>query len=218
MSTVERVGPSFDEARLLAARARSWACLEEAARRIVPGMREEDARALVTGLLVEAGSARPWHPSHVRFGANTLLACNDRSEPGVVLAANDVFFLDLGPVFDGHEGDVGATFVVGDDPEMHRCAEDARAIAHEAAARWREGGATGRDLYQLAAIRARDRGWMLREAGASGHRIGDFPHAAHHRGRLAELDAVPARARWVLEVQLRHPTRPFGAFHEDVLL
>jgi len=29
---------------------------------------------------------------------------------------------------------------------------------------------------------------------------------------------VPASGLWVLEIQLRHPTRPFGAFFEDLLL
>jgi hypothetical protein len=29
---------------------------------------------------------------------------------------------------------------------------------------------------------------------------------------------VPALRRWMLEIQIAHPTRPFGAFYEDLLI
>jgi hypothetical protein len=52
----------------------------------------------------------------------------------------------------------------------------------------------------------------------SGHRLSEFPHAAHHKGALADAPFTPSPGLWMLEIQLRHPTRPFGAFYEDLLL
>ncbi|KVC23515.1 hypothetical protein WI69_02115 [Burkholderia diffusa] len=38
-----------------------------------------------------------------------------------VCAGDDILFIDLGAVGTAHEGDAGATFVRGDDPDMHAC-------------------------------------------------------------------------------------------------
>lgn len=32
---------------------------------------------------------------------------------------NDIFFLDLGPIFNSHEGDVERPFAIGNDPEIN---------------------------------------------------------------------------------------------------
>ena len=70
-------------------------------------------------------------------------------QPDYVLQANDIFYVDLDVVWDGHEGDAGDTFVVGDDPEMAACAEAARTLWHEVAARWRDEGLSGPALYDF---------------------------------------------------------------------
>ena len=44
----------------------------------------------------------------------------EKSEPGVVLGDNDIFFVDIGPIYGDTEGDAGDTFVVGDDPDHLR--------------------------------------------------------------------------------------------------
>ena len=64
---------------------------------------------------------------------------------------------------------------------------------------------------------ARSRRWALNLGQGQGHRIAEFPHAVHHRGKLAHFDRKPAADRWILEIALRHPTEPFGAFFEDLL-
>ena len=64
---------------------------------------------------------------------------------------------------------------------------------------------------------AKSYGWILSLEKANGHRISDFPHAARIRGNIEEFDSTPAPDRWILEIQIRHPTRPFGAFYEDLL-
>jgi hypothetical protein len=50
-----------------------------------------------------------------------------------------------------------------------------------------------------------------------GHRVADYPHPSRQAGKLADLDGVPTPSLWILEIQIRHPTRDFGAFYEDLL-
>ena len=215
--TLERVKEGFIADKLEAARQRSWESIQAIAARMEPSMLETDARALAEQVLKEKGAERFWHRTHVRFGVNTLKTFSDTSLPGVRLQKNDLFFLDIGPVFDGYEGDAGATFVVGDDPEMARIARDSRVLFDLVRERWMQTGESGEALYHFATAEAEKRGWRFILRGASGHRIADFPHVLYHRGSLKDLDIAPAAQRWILEIQLRHPTRQLGAFYEDLL-
>jgi Xaa-Pro aminopeptidase len=214
--TAENTGTSFSREHMLTARERSWAALRDIAAHIVPGMTEPEAIAMAGERLHAAGMQRIWHPSIIRFGANTLKTFRQRSAPDTVLAENDIFFVDLGPVFEGHEGDVGDTFVVGDDSVMHACAAAARELFRRGEARWRE-GVTGVALYDYVSAEAESLGWRLNHA-TKGHRVGDYPHAVHKAGNLGDFDAQPVPGLWILEIQIAHPTLPIGAFYEDLLM
>jgi Xaa-Pro aminopeptidase len=213
----ERNGARFDPALMLQTRERTRAVMHQVAAVIRPGMAEEQAVALMRQSLKEAGMLRGWHGILVRFGRNTLKHFEEKSDPGVVLGEDDLFFVDIGPVWQGHEGDAGATFSVGDDPEMCRAASDVEAIFEASRARWRDEGLTGADLYRFAQAEAERLGWLL-ALDMPGHRLSDFPHAVKHDGALIDVDYPPGEGLWVLEIQIRHPTRPFGAFYEDLLL
>jgi Xaa-Pro aminopeptidase len=212
----EGLGPSFDAVQLLAARDHSRAAVDMIASLVRPGMREADAEAIAGEVFDRLGFERVWHPTHIRFGSNTLKLYKERSEPDVVLGDADLFFIDIGPVWAGHEGDYGDTFVLGKDPDMHAIAAAARELFDAIAARWRH-GISGRALYAEAETGARAMGYEL-NLGAPGHRLGDFPHSVHRAGKLAAADFPPSPGLWVLEIQLRHPTRPIGAFYEDLLV
>jgi len=216
MSTHENVGARYAHQRMLFARERAWSALARIAQGIVPGMREAEAGALAGRVLEAEGMERIWHPTIVRFGANTLKTFRQRSAPDTVLGADDIFFVDLGPVFDGHEGDVGDTFATGTDPDMQACAAAARTLHDTVAARWRQGDLDGRALYAFAESEAEAAGWRFNHA-IKGHRVGDYPHAVHKAGALGDFERAPASGLWVLEIQIAHPERPFGAFFEDVL-
>ncbi len=179
-------------------------------------MTEEDGVAVLRRVLREDGLLQEWHGANLRFGANTRLAYDARSEPGVVLGENDIFFIDIGPVWRDCEADGCDTFVIGNDPEMHRIAADARAVFETLRSRWLMDGLTGEGIYRAAAEESKSRGWLL-DPLLTGHRVSDFPHAAHHDGALADAAFVPSPNLWILEIQLRHPARPFGAFYEDLL-
>jgi len=203
--------------QLLAQRARTQAAITDIAAAIRPGMLEEEALALASGMLAERDMRRGWHKINLRFGVNTTLHFHSPSQPGVVLGENDIFFIDIGPVFERWEGDGGDTFVVGQDAQRSRCARDARAVFHAARRRWLADGLNGQELYDFAAAEAARLGWVL-NLQMNGHRISDFPHAAIFKGSLAQIDFTPTAGLWVLEIQIRHPSEPFGAFFEDILL
>ena len=213
----EAVGDNFDIAMMLEARKRTRDAIATIAAGIAPGMVEEDAVAFAQRVLADAGMARGWHGVYVRFGANTLLNFGEPSAPGTVLRENDIFFIDIGPVWEKWEGDGGDTFVVGDDPVMRAAMRDARVLFDRVQNRWRKERLTGTALYDYAAAEAIAMGWTL-NLNMAGHRLSDFPHRAIHRGPLAAAPYAPSAGLWVLEIQIRHPTLPISAFYEDLLL
>jgi len=215
--SAERVGPAFSVAGMLRARVETRKAIAAIAARIRPGMVEEDAVEMAKDVIRSQGHALSWHPTRVRFGANTMKPMKVASVPGVVLGDNDLFFIDIAPRVDEWEGDGGATFVVGTAPEYARCAQDAETLFHEMRALWQGSGASGRDLYDAAARRASAMGWVL-DPALPGHRVSDFPHAAIHTGTLADYPDRPGSVRWILEIHLLDPQGRFGAFFEDMLL
>ncbi len=216
-SDLEKTGKAFSPEQMLMMRDKTRAAIHAIAARVTPGMIEEDAVAMAKDMLATQGMLRGWHDVYVRFGSNTTKTFGAASDPGVVLGEDDIFFLDVGPVWQQWEGDGGDTFVTGADKEMAHCAADARSLFHIVRKKWENDGWTGKELYDFADAKAREMGWAL-NLDLSGHRISDFPHAAIYDGPMATVDFHPAPLIWVLEIHLRHPQRNFGAFFEDMLL
>jgi len=217
-SPLEKVGEAYSTDKMLKARHLTREAINEISARVKPGMVEEDAVEMAQDVLAERGMVQGWHDVYVRFGANTIKTFGQASDPGVVLGEDDIFLIDIGPVFEKWEGDGGDTFVTGASPEKARCATDARKLFHIVRKKWESEKMTGRVLYEFAAAQARAMGWEL-NLDLSGHRISEFPHEAHYAGPMAEVDFTPsAGPLWVLEIHIRHPTQRFGAFFEDMLL
>jgi Xaa-Pro aminopeptidase len=214
---LERVGAAYSPERMLAVREMTRAAIHEIAASVRPGMVEEDAVAMAKRLLAARSMLRGWHDVYVRFGQNTMKTFGAASDPGVVLGRDDIFFIDIGPVFEEWEGDGGDTFVTGSDPDMARIAGDARKLFHSVRTQWVRHGSTGQQLYDYATAQARELGWEL-NLDLSGHRLSDFPHAVIYDGPMATVPFHPSPMAWVLEIHIRHPARGFGAFFEDMLL
>ena len=213
----EAVGQAFDPPLMLRARERSWAALRGIRERMRPGISEDEARAEAAQVFASLGMERLWHPVVIRIGENTTKTFRERSNPDVRLGEDDIYFIDLGLVFDGHEGDVGETFVTGSDPGRRACAAAARTLFDQVASAWRSQGLSGEALYAFAGERAQAMGWRLNHA-IKGHRVSDFPHAIYKAGDLGTLERPPASGLWILEIQIAHPTEPYGAFYEDLLV
>jgi Xaa-Pro aminopeptidase len=215
--TAEAVGPNYDRAKMLEARKHTFHAIELIAAAMRPGMLESEGVALAKSILKDLGLLRGWHGVYVRFGENTLCTYNDKDAPDVTLKENDIFYIDIGPVYEKWEGDGGDTFVVGDDADMHAAARAAREVFDLVRTRWLRDRLSGRALYDYAEEAARSLGWQLC-TDVTGHRLADFPHKAFHSGSLAAAEFAPSADLWVLEIQIRHPGRPIGAFFEDLLL
>jgi hypothetical protein len=214
---LEANGEGFTPSRLLDVRDRTRTALGEIAGRMVPGMTEEEGRRVAAEVLSDHGLRKGWHKILVRFGPSTVLNFDDPAPAGVVLGDDDIFFVDIGPIYAGCEGDAGDTFTVGDDPEMARAAHDVYDLWSQVRTEWALRSTTGADLYRLAGEWAEAMGWVL-NLDLTGHRLSSFPHSAHYDGTLAAVEFAPSDLLWVLEIQIRHPDRPFGAFFEDLLL
>lgn len=213
----ERVSERHEHATMLEARRRTLAAVGDIARQVAPGMTEEEGLELTRLTLRMHGFERDWAEPCLRFGTNTLKKYAEPSDPGVVLGRQDVWFIDVGPLWRNHECDYAETFAVGNDPERHRLARDVRAIFDRTSRHWREARATGAELYRFAAAEAAARGWQL-DHEMAGHRLGEHPHAVFHDGLLSQAEFTPSAGLWMLEIQIRSPDRPYGAFFEDLLL
>ncbi len=194
MSDLERVGVDFSAATMLSVRDKTRAAIHSIATQCRPGMVEEDAVEMAKGVLKQAGMQRGWHDVYVRFGSNTTKTFGEASDPGIVLGEDDIFLIDIGPVWEKWEGDGGDTFVTGADVDMARCKRDAKALFHLVRAKWRDEKMSGEALYEFAEQQADALGWAL-NLDLSGHRISDFPHAAIYEGPLATSSEAPEVAR-----------------------
>jgi Xaa-Pro aminopeptidase len=217
-ASVEKVGEAYSPGQMFKVRGLTRGVINEIAGRVRPGMVEEDAVEMARDILAERGMVQGWHDVYVRFGTNTTKTFGAASDPGVVLGDDDIFLIDIGPVFEKWEGDGGATFVTGTDPDKARCAADARKLFHIVRKKWEAEKATGRALYDFAVVEARRMGWEL-NLDLSGHRLSEFPHEVHYPGPMADVDFTPSGGPlWVLEVHIRHASEKYGAFYEDMLL
>ena len=216
LAAKEAVGANFSAEAMRHAQALTWAATEKIAEIIRPGMCESGALSAGKALLASLGMERIWHPVLIRFGHNTLRTFGEQSQDDPILGDDDIYFIDIGVVWHGHEGDCGLTRTTGHDPEMRRCASDAKRLFEVVREYWRTQGVTGQALYAYAAEQAESMGWKL-NLDMKGHRVGDFPHSIYKPGKLADLPHTPSGGLWILEIQIAHPTRPFGAFYEDLL-
>ena len=116
LAELEGTGEKFSLDGLMDVRARTRKAVHLIADQVQPGMAEEEAKAIARDILKGMGMRRGWHHIIVRCGPNTTKDFMEKSEPGVVLGENDIFFVDIGPIYGDTEGDAGDTFVFGPIP------------------------------------------------------------------------------------------------------
>jgi len=182
---------------------------------IKPGMLEADAHDLYKKICAKFEVDKNWHPPKIRFGPNTLKTFKEPSDP-YTLQEEDIFYIDIGPVIDGHEADYGETFTIGSNYEHRHVADCSKKIFDEVSQHWKSNKVFGSELYQWATLRAKEYGYTL-NMGSDGHRIGDFPHHVFFKGAIIECKEQLLPNAWILEIQLDHPKLKFGAFFEDIL-
>ena len=174
------------------------------------------------------GVRRHWHKRVVRCGPNTVLTYYDEPADRRI-AADDLVYLDFGPLFEEWEADFGRTYVLGTDPVKHRLVADIEAAFARGKQRFRDDPRlTAGALYDFVAELARQAGWEFGNTSA-GHLIGHFPHetapANSHRFSirhgndldLREPDASGERRHWILEIHFVDRARMIGGFFEELL-
>ena len=186
---------------------------------------EQDIKALAEQ---EFGIERHWHKRIVRAGINTLAIAGD-NPPDRLIGADDMVFLDLGPVFAEWEADVGRSYAIGDDPRKRALCAALPDQCDRVAAHFRASpDITGADLYAFAVESAAAAGWRF-GGRIAGHIVAEFPHArlpgpkqVHHISpenpdRLRNPDANGAERHWILEIHLVEPDGAFGGFYERLM-
>ena len=175
------------------------------------------------------GTFKHWHKRIVRAGPNTLSTFGDRP-PDLVIQADDLVFVDLGPMFESWEADIGRTYVIGDDPEKIRLRDSIEAAWYAGRDYFKANRetVTGADMYELAAETARANGYVYANWHA-GHLIGNFPHEVVqgeraenylHPGNAEKLSAPDQEGNprtWIYEVHFIDPERRYGGFFEQWL-
>jgi len=201
----------------------------EEAQLILPGRSERDVEKDIYKLALERfGVEKHWHKRIVRAGANTLTIAAD-NPPIRMIEADDMVYLDLGPVFEEWEADVGKTYALGNDPVKHRLIADLPKVFDALVAHFHaDDDITGAAFYAEAHRLARAAGWHF-GGRIAGHIVGEFPHAhipgdkdlyrisADNPSRLRDPDGDGQTKHWIIEVHLLEPDRRWGGFYERLL-
>lgn len=216
LNPLENCGPQFNLEDYLRAQEKTKQVALNFAKNIKPGMTEKEAKALLEATLDNSGLEKRWHPTKMRMGVNTTCSFRDESVD-YTLKDDDLFFIDIGPVYYDHEGDYGETFTVGNNQRHKHLALATKTVFYNTQKAWSEMKLTGSELYAFAEEEAKKLNLKL-NTKMYGHRLGDFPHAVFSRERLGDLNFTPAPKLWVLEIHLIDEELGLGAFFEDVLL
>ena len=217
--------------RLVEAEQKAIRLFDEVTRRglVESGATEKQVSDRVRDLGAEMfGTDKHWHKRIVRSGPNTLEPYAE-NPPDRTISADDIVFLDFGPIFSAWEADVGRTYVLGEDPVKVRLRDDLPRI-FDAGRKHFEAHPqiSGEELYRHVCGLAADAGW---EFGGkhSGHLVGEFPHELIDGEKIESYitpgsthpmrrtDPSGRRCHWILEIHLVDRHRGIGGFFEQLL-
>ena len=190
--------------------------LGEICKIIKPGISESEAKTKAVELYEKFGIKKNWHNPYIYFGENTILTFKDKSKEEKILQEEDIAYIDIGPIIDDVEGDVGQTLVFGKNKLFKELKFQSECIFEKACEYWRKNKPTGIELYEFVFKLTKDVGFVF-NLNPAGHLIGSFPHKGWKEG-LNTYPYIPEAGYWILEIQIRHPEKLYGAFYEKVLL
>jgi Xaa-Pro dipeptidase len=201
----------------------------EAAGLVQPGRSEraieDDIRDLAAR---EFGVETHWHKRSVRSGPNSITIAGD-NPPVRVIEADDIVYLDLGPVFEGWEADIGKSYALGANPRKQALVADLPRVFESVQRHYRANpDITGAALYAFAQAAAAEAGWRF-GGKIAGHIVSEFAHA-HIPGDknlnrigpdnprpMSDPDGLGQPRHWILEIHLVERDASFGGFYERLL-
>lgn len=193
------------------------------------GSSERDVESAIKELAArEFGVQRHWHRRIVRSGPNSVTIAGD-NPPARTIEADDIVYVDLEPLFEAWEADIGKSYVLGDDPVKHRLVADLpRLFGIVQAHYYQDPGITGAALYGFAQEAAAKAGWRF-GGKIAGDIVGEFAHALipgdkalnrinpRNPKPMLDLDGNGRERHWILEIHLVEPGGRFGGFYERLL-
>ncbi len=197
---------------------------------IVAGKSEEQLTAEVCELaLKKFGIEKHWHKKIVRSGRNTLATYPD-NPPDRIIDKDDILFIDFGPIVNGHEADIGRTYVLGNDPQKLKLKRDVEKAWYEIQAWYqKQKRLKASVLFHLAVEKAEQFGWEF-TGQIAGHIVGKYPHEQPLDPASFELDihlenhndlflpdANGDPRHWILELQFIDKKNEIGAYFEQLL-
>jgi len=197
---------------------------------ITAGKSEEQLNAEVCELALKGfGIEKHWHKKIVRSGKNTLAIYPD-NPPNRAIEKDDILFIDLGPIVEDYEADIGRTYVLGQDSRKMRLKNDVEEAWYEIQ-EWYHKQTTlkASDLFRYALEKAEEFGWEF-VGEIAGHIVGKYPHEQPPDPKSMELDIHPAnhndmflrdadgnKRHWILELQFIDRDNEMGGYFEQLL-
>jgi len=201
----------------------------EARKLIAIGLTEKKVTDHIYDLAFELyGTKKHWHKRIVRTGINSVHSFKE-NPPNLTIQENDLVYLDLGPVFDEYEGDIGKTYLLGSDPKKRKLINDLERIFVESKSFYLERPSmTGAELWSHVQDQTKNAGWLY-GSHIAGHVIGEFSHVQKYgdapEARINQFNKLPMnlpdsdgnKRHWILEIHLVDQNKTFGGFYEDLL-
>jgi Xaa-Pro dipeptidase len=225
------VPDSERRAALEAAEARALAMFAaiEAAGLVRPGVSERQVEDEVRDLaLKDFGVTTHWHRRIVRSGPNSITTAGDHP-PVRDIGDGDIVYLDLGPVFEGWEADIGKSYALGDHPRKHALVAELPRQFEKLQSHFRANPAiTGASLYDFAVKAAEQAGWKF-GGKIAGHIVSEFAHAQipgpkdltriypDNPEPMSNPDGNGNPRHWIGEIHLVELDGSFGGFYERLL-
>jgi Xaa-Pro aminopeptidase len=197
---------------------------------IIAGKSEEQLNIEICDLaLKKFGIEKHWHKKIVRSGKNTLAIYPD-NPPNRRLDKDDILFIDLGPIVEGYEADIGRTYVLGNDAKKLKLKKDVEDAWYEIQEWYQQQTVLkASDLFNYAVLKAKRLGWEF-GGEIAGHIVGKFPHEQPADPKSLELDIHPDnhddiylrdadgnQRHWILELQFIDKENEIGGYFEQLL-
>jgi len=197
---------------------------------IIAGKSEEQLNSEICDLALNRfGIEKHWHKKIVRAGKNTLAIYPD-NPPNRTIEKDDILFIDLGPIVEDYEADIGRTYVVGIDPRKLKLKNDVEAAWYDIRDWYQKQTALkASELFQYAVAKAEESGWEF-GGEIAGHIVGKFPHEQPADPQSLELDIHPENhndmflpdangneRHWILELQFIDRKKEIGGYFEQLL-